>query len=114
MMSSTGGGGGYGDVLDRDPRAVARDIREKMTTADVGLRIYGVVLDERGDVDERATDERRAEMRRERLARGKPFSEFIGPWLAKRPPENVIAYYGHFPEPRYETYAKPFWGLHHE
>jgi N-methylhydantoinase B/oxoprolinase/acetone carboxylase alpha subunit len=110
MMHGMGGGGGYGDVLERDPAAVARDVREQMTTPDIALRVYAVVLQPDGDVDVVATAERRAAVRRERLARGKPFDEFIAGWLAKRPPADIVEYYGHFPEPRVPGYDKPFWG----
>jgi N-methylhydantoinase B len=58
----TWGGGGWGDPLARDPQAVAREIREGLVTAE-GARDYGVVADDDGVVDERATESLRAEMR---------------------------------------------------
>lgn len=60
------GGGGFGDPLDRDPRRVATDVREGAVSARQALDVYGVVL-EAGVVDERATDDRRAEIRHARL-----------------------------------------------
>jgi len=113
MMYGLGGGGGYGDVLERDPALVARDIADDMITAEVAHRVYGVVIDAAtGLVDEAATADRRAAMRRERLARGKPFAEFIAAWLDRRPPERITKFYGAYPEPRVPHYRKPFWGLY--
>jgi N-methylhydantoinase B len=72
------GGGGYGDPLTREPRAVANDLREQKITEASATALYGVVLD-RGDVDEAATAaerDRRLALRRQRsrivgIARGK-------------------------------------------
>jgi N-methylhydantoinase B len=61
-------GAGYGDPLDRDPRAVLRDVLDLAVSAEMAWEIYGVVIDE-GAVDEQATLARRAELRRERLGR---------------------------------------------
>ena len=57
----TGGGGGYGDPLEREPERVAGDVLDGYVTAAQAEEIYGVVLDPRsGTVDERATADRRA------------------------------------------------------
>lgn len=113
MIFSMGGAGGYGDVLERDSSSVMNDLHEGMITDEVARRIYGVVRDRVTRlVDEKATTARRGAMRRERLGKGKRFAEFVAAWSAKKPPADIIAYYGHWPEPRSEGYAKPFWGLH--
>ena len=113
MMYGMGGGGGYGDVLERDPAFVAKDVEEELITPDIAFKIYGVVFDKTsGRFDKAATDARRAEITRERLAAAKPFKEFIGEWLKKRPPVKVIAYDGDFPDPRAPGYDKPFWGIY--
>jgi N-methylhydantoinase B len=39
------GGGGYGDPLDRDPQAVADDVRERAVSPQVAREVYGVVSD---------------------------------------------------------------------
>jgi N-methylhydantoinase B len=75
------GGGGYGDPLRRDVRAVEKDLREGLVSLDIARSIYGVVGDERG-VDEAATGAFRDSQRRERLRHGRP----PGPAL---PPETV-------------------------
>jgi N-methylhydantoinase B len=62
-------GGGYGDPLQRDPEAVARDIRDGNVTADSARELYAVVL-VAGDppaVDAAATETERAERLAQRL-----------------------------------------------
>ena len=50
------GGSGYGDVLERDPAAVARDVREQRVSPRAAAEIYGVVLDAgSGEADAEAT-----------------------------------------------------------
>jgi N-methylhydantoinase B len=50
----SGGGGGYGDPLTRDPVAVARDVAAGLVSRERASEVYGVVLD--GDeVDREAT-----------------------------------------------------------
>jgi 5-oxoprolinase (ATP-hydrolysing)/N-methylhydantoinase A len=58
------GGGGWGDPLERDPAAVARDVRNGKVTADAALEAYGVVLCVGGAVNELATARTRAQRRR--------------------------------------------------
>jgi N-methylhydantoinase B len=41
----TGGGGGFGDPLEREPEWVARDVRDGFVTIEAAERDYGVVLD---------------------------------------------------------------------
>ena len=41
----TGGGGGYGDPMDRDPRAVAADVRDGFVGTEAAAERYGVVFD---------------------------------------------------------------------
>ncbi|HZU08144.1 MAG TPA: hydantoinase B/oxoprolinase family protein [Chloroflexota bacterium] len=65
-------GGGYGDPLERDPAAVAREVRIGTTSRYAAERVYGVVLDAAGAVDPAATQQRRAALREERRARGRP------------------------------------------
>jgi N-methylhydantoinase B/oxoprolinase/acetone carboxylase alpha subunit len=48
-------GGGYGDPLDRDPSLVEADVREGFVSRANAERLYGVVIDEAGAVDEGAT-----------------------------------------------------------
>ena len=63
------GGGGYGDPIERDPANTARDVREGAVSEMVARRIYGVILDDSGAVDETASEEARVVIRNERLGR---------------------------------------------
>jgi N-methylhydantoinase B len=60
------GAGGYGDPLERDPAAVARDVLNEVVSRAAAGADYGVVLDDEGGVEPQATAELRAERRRER------------------------------------------------
>jgi N-methylhydantoinase B len=69
-----GGGGGFGDPLEREPRRVAADVADGDVSAQAAHALYGVVLDAGGGVDEGATEQRRAAIRQER-ASWRPASE---------------------------------------
>ena len=56
---STPGGGGFGDPFDRPPELVARDVARGYYTRAQAAGRFGVVLDETGGVDARATAARR-------------------------------------------------------
>jgi N-methylhydantoinase B len=60
IVSMCCGGGGYGPPLERDPRRVQRDVAEGWVTRERAEAVYGIVLDERGDVDGPSTAGRRA------------------------------------------------------
>jgi N-methylhydantoinase B len=49
------GGGGYGPALERDPAAVARDVRLGYVSVEAARRDYGVVVAAEGAVDAPAT-----------------------------------------------------------
>ncbi|HUA74005.1 MAG TPA: hydantoinase B/oxoprolinase family protein [Solirubrobacteraceae bacterium] len=70
------GGGGYGDPLERDPRAVLADVLERWVTPGAASDVYGVVLSEQPGatgfaLDEPATEARRAQLRERRAAAGR-------------------------------------------
>ncbi len=50
-----GGGGGYGKPAERDPRAVARDVRNRVVSTKQARELYRVALDETGAFDEPET-----------------------------------------------------------
>jgi N-methylhydantoinase B/oxoprolinase/acetone carboxylase alpha subunit len=113
VVSSVGAGGGYGDVLDRDPALVMRDLDEGLITRDVAERIYGVILDpETRLIDQARTQKAREEIRAERLANSEPFDAFIAKWLKRKPKNEILEHYGNWPEPHLESYSKPFWGMY--
>ena len=67
MHLHAGGGGAYGDPLDRDPKLVASDVAAGITSAAAAHAAYGVVIDNEGQLDEEATAARRQAIRDERL-----------------------------------------------
>jgi N-methylhydantoinase B len=59
-MIKTGGGGGYGNALERDPAAVENDARLRYISAEHARKAYGVVLDGTTfEVEQQATRELR-------------------------------------------------------
>jgi N-methylhydantoinase B len=68
LVVVTTGGGGWGDPIDRDPMAVARDVTRLLVSSEVARSIYGVMLDGSGAPDVEGTDRRRSEIRVERAA----------------------------------------------
>jgi N-methylhydantoinase B len=68
----TGGGGGWGDPLERDPQAVRSDVREELVSRDAAFMHYGVVLRDDLTLDESATQQRRDRLRSGRTGEAKP------------------------------------------
>ena len=62
VLLQSSGGGGYGDPLERDPDAVARDVADGYVSAAKATAVYGVVL-AGGQVDGAATATRRGQLR---------------------------------------------------
>ncbi len=60
IVSHIPGGGGYGDPLERDPEAVAADVRDELLTREAAIADYGVILAPDGAVDIEATAAERA------------------------------------------------------
>ncbi len=63
-----GGGGGYGDPLERDESLVVADVLAGNVSRVAASQSYGVVVDGSGKIDPSATQTRRAQIRDERLA----------------------------------------------
>ena len=99
-MICQGSGGGYGDVLERDPALVMKDLREDLMSHENARDIYQVVYDEETlVVDEEATRKRRDSYRGERLRRGRPFEDFCKDWVRNEPPEH-LPYLGSWNDPK--------------
>ncbi|MGO2112774.1 MAG: hydantoinase B/oxoprolinase family protein, partial [Pseudoclavibacter sp.] len=99
IIASTGGGGGYGDPLSRDPQHVVDDVRGAATSGWTAWNIYRVVYDtETFAVDMEATERARAEARAARISRGKTWDEFTEDWDSQRPPDDALTYFGSWPE----------------
>ncbi|MEO1542739.1 MAG: hydantoinase B/oxoprolinase family protein [Pseudomonadota bacterium] len=113
IVSSVGAGGGYGDVLDRDPELVLQDLEDGLITKDIAEGIYCVVIDpDTKLVDEAATKVRKDSVRQERLKNGQTFDKFIVDWMKQKPDEHILEHYGNWPEPHLPQYNKPFWGFY--
>lgn len=93
-MICQGAGGGYGDVLERDPALVMKDLAEDLISHQTAWDIYRVVYDRDSlVVDEAGTQAARHAERAARIARGKPFDEFCEAWVTAEPP-TAIPYFG--------------------
>lgn len=93
-MICQGAGGGYGDVLDRDPRSVIKDVEEGLVSPQLATDIYKVVFDENNlALDENATHSARDVERQARKARGIPFDTFVANWVKDEPPAE-LPYFG--------------------
>jgi N-methylhydantoinase B len=61
------GGGGFGDPIDREPEAVAEDVRNGYVSEQEAEETYGVVLTSGGSVDESKTVAKRETIRERRF-----------------------------------------------
>lgn len=93
------GGTGYGDPLDRDPKAVEFDLIKGVLTADTARQIYKVEWDAaQRRVDLEGTKRLRAEEHGARRRRGVPYDQFEPEWLKQRPSDEILKYYGTWPD----------------
>lgn len=98
FMTCAPSGPGYGDVLERDPELVMADIRDETISHRTARDVFKVVYREDNlVVDREATELARKEEREARLARARPYDEWIDGWSQKRPPERVMSLYGAWP-----------------
>ena len=85
-------------MLERDPQAVVDDVLRSTISADVARGVYHVVFDpETLLLDEEGTRQAREAERQARARRGRPYAEFAAEWNSRRPPEEILAYYGEWP-----------------
>jgi N-methylhydantoinase B len=69
-IAELGGGGGWGDPLERDPTAVLEDVLDEYVSLEGARRDYGVVIDPKDwRVDRDATEKLRAQIAGERARR---------------------------------------------
>lgn len=98
-MICQGAGGGYGDVLERDPELVMKDLAEGLMSHANAEEMYKVVYDPNTlMVNAAGTEARRLAYRKERIARGKPFDQFCKDWVTPEPPTQ-LPYYGSWHDP---------------
>jgi len=99
FVEFSSGGAGYGDVLERDPESVVADLRNGKISNWVAEQVYGVVYDpETLALDLDKSNKRREEVRIERCQNGLPYRHFIKDWLKHKPPEEILRYYGRWPD----------------
>ena len=96
-----GGGAGYGDVLEREPELVMKDVRDGLCTHWAAKHLYKVSYNEKTlRLDPEETERLRDEARQERLNKATSYDEFEKDWLKLKPSEGIIEYYGTYPHPR--------------
>jgi N-methylhydantoinase B/oxoprolinase/acetone carboxylase alpha subunit len=99
LFGFSGGGPGYGDPLERDPESVLDDLRRNIISDWTAENIYCVKYDpQRRKLDPEKTRLARDAERRARLARGKPFTEFLREWSKQTPPKEILQWYGSWPD----------------
>ncbi len=107
IMQSQGAGGGYGDVLDRDPELVMQDLQEGLISPETASELYKVVYNpDNRVVDQEATAAARQAERQARLERGLSWDEFMAQHVKPEPPEGVM-YFGSWNGSE-ELYAGPY------
>jgi N-methylhydantoinase B/oxoprolinase/acetone carboxylase alpha subunit len=107
-MMSQGAGGGYGDVLERSPQAVVRDVELNRITHKVAREIFAVAFDPTTLVlDVEGTKQLRSQARKDRLERGKPYAEFVKGFVTPQPPKELL-YYGSWGDETEELTATVF------
>jgi N-methylhydantoinase B len=88
LVFETAGAGGVGDPLERDPEAVAKDVRWNLVSREAAGGDYGVVVNDSGSVDAGATESKRGEIRSSR----DELPDFDhGPLLALEEQRRIIA-----------------------
>ncbi|PIE42539.1 MAG: acetone carboxylase subunit alpha [Gammaproteobacteria bacterium] len=111
-MISQGAGGGYGDVLERDPEHVMEDLQLGRISAHTAENIYKVVWDEESYVvDLQATEQLRDAERKARLKRGIPYAQFMKENVKDEPPEDLY-YYGSWGQDNDEELIATVWDHH--
>jgi N-methylhydantoinase B/oxoprolinase/acetone carboxylase alpha subunit len=104
IVQLAAGGGGYGDVLQRDSAAVVADVRAGLVSRWTAENIYCVRFDaESLQIDAEGTRLAREEERRRRLARAKPWTEFEKEWSRQRPDADSLKHFGRWPDGVRET-----------
>lgn len=94
-IMSQGTGGGYGDVLERDPQDVLEDIRNDIISPLVARDVYAVLYDPLSlTLDVAGTVALRESVRKSRLQKGQAFSEFVSCWTTPGPKNLPAPYFG--------------------
>ena len=99
LAASTQGSGGYGDVLERDPQAVAEDVRADRISDWTAREVFAVVYDPETLICRRGRPRPSCAGAPGAAARARrgptPSSSPIG--CSGGPPEQVLKYFGEWP-----------------
>ncbi|MFC1910252.1 hydantoinase B/oxoprolinase family protein [Chloroflexota bacterium] len=97
----SGGGGGYGDVLEREPEMVMKDLKNEIISPRTAEKVYCVAYDPQTlEVHREKTEQLRWNEIEDRKTRGKTWAEFEKEWSQMRPAEDALDYYGTWPDAR--------------
>jgi acetophenone carboxylase len=95
LTSQNPGGGGYGDVLERDPEMVVDDLKKGAISEWAADHVYRVAYDkETLLLDAKRTKELRKEAHDNRKKLGKKYDAFIEEWSQLKPPEEALRFFG--------------------
>lgn len=99
FVEFSSGGAGYGDVLERDPESVVADLRNGKISNWVVKNVYCVVYDpETMSLDLDKTNTCREVVKNERCQNGLSYHCFLEEWFKLKPPEEILKYYGRWPD----------------
>jgi len=113
VAGGTAGGGGYGDPIERDPSLVMQDLEDGIISHRVARDVYRVAYNEESLlVDEEKTRMLREQERLDRKTRGVRFEVFEKEWLQLKPDDEILEFYGDWPETRYKSFT--YYGSWHD
>ena len=84
VVMRSAGGGGYGDPLTRDPMSVRRDVAEGLVSRTCAADVYGVVLDDDGDIDTAASEAARTALAAARYRARVVADDALDPYVGVR------------------------------
>ena len=106
-MICQGAGGGYGDVLEREPFQVLKDVEDELLSVSLAQEIYKIIIDPQTLIlDESASILARQQEREERKRRGQPYKDFCEQWV-KPAPSDDLPYMGSWGDTNDEITASP-------
>jgi len=110
-MITQGAGGGYGDVLERDPDLVISDLEQKLISHETAREMYRIVYNpDTFLLDRDATEKARVAERLARKKRGVPFKDFVKKWTTEEPPVD-LPFYGSWGKDSSVIFAGPYGGV---
>jgi acetophenone carboxylase len=105
-VGGSGGGGGYGDPIERDPLLVMKDLEDGLISERVVKNVYKVVYDtDTLLIDQEKTKKLREKELNDRKKRGLKFADFEREWLKLQPDPEILKYYGNWPETKYNSFT---------